>query len=111
MTARAMYYPDFNIVIPHNPKAIHAIVRRLNRLMDMGLDLSDLRQSSRELEDKLTALAGRNAEFRHYITELEQSFTGEPYDEPIEGPVEDFVRDAEEFLRRQRENGPEGNSL
>ena len=51
-----------------------------------------------------------NAEFRHYITELEQSFTGEPYDEPIEGPVEDFVRDAEEFLRRQRENGSNGGS-
>jgi proteasome assembly chaperone (PAC2) family protein len=104
MTGRCTYYPDFNISIPHNPKVIYALMRRLNRLIGMGLDMSDLDQASREMEAKLSGIVARNARLKRYVDELEKNFVEIPYAEPIEGAPEDFVDDVEEFLRQQRHN-------
>jgi proteasome assembly chaperone (PAC2) family protein len=101
LTGRCTYYPDFNISIPHNPKVIYALLRRLNRLIGMGLDLSDLDQASREMEARLNGIMARNARLKRYVEELEKNFVEVPYSEPIEGTAQDFVDDVEEFLRRQ----------
>ncbi|MCL4534694.1 MAG: PAC2 family protein [Bacteroidetes bacterium] len=105
LTGRSTYYPEFNISIPHNSKVIYALLRRLNRLIGLGLDLSDLDQAGRELQAKLDGIVARNLKLKRYVEELEKNFVEVRYHEPIEGEPEDFVRDAEEFLRRQRDNG------
>lgn len=102
LTARSIYYPEFNITVPNNPKAIHAIVRRLNHLIGLGLDLSDLDRANKELEDKLQFMVSQSPELRKHIEELERNYVEYRYKEPIDGAPEDFVKDAEEFLRRQR---------
>jgi proteasome assembly chaperone (PAC2) family protein len=103
MTARASYYPEFNIVIPRNPRAIKALVIRLNSLLHLNLDISDLEQEGKELEAKLDFMASHNPEFRNYIEELEKEFAEVKYEEPLDITANEAVQIAEEFLKEKRE--------
>jgi len=104
ITARATYYPEFNIVIPHNPKTIRTIMRRLNHLLSLNLDLSDLEKQAEEFEAKLSFMASQNPKFRAYVEELEKDFTEVEYEEPLEISPDEAVRLAEEFLKEKRED-------
>ena len=101
--ARATYYPEFNIVIPHNPKATRAVVRRLNSLLYLDLDLADLDGQAEEFEAKLGFMASHNPEFRAYVEELERDFIEAVYEEPLDISANEGVRIAEEFLKGKKE--------
>jgi len=104
ITARATYYPEFNIVIPHNPKTIRAVVRRLNHMLRLNLDVSDLDKQAEEFEVKLSFMASQNPRFQAYVEELEKDFTEVRYEEPLEMSADEAVWLAEEFLKRKRED-------
>jgi predicted ATP-grasp superfamily ATP-dependent carboligase len=104
ITARATYYPEFNIVISHNPKTIRAVVRRLNHLLHLNLDVSDLNRESEEFEAKISFMASQNPRFQAYVEELEKNFTEVGYEEPLEMSPDEAVRLAEEFLKGKRED-------
>jgi len=104
LTARASYYPEFNIIISWNPKAIRAVVRRLNGLLRLNLDASDLDAQAEEFEAKLGAMATHNPEFRTYIEKLENEYIEVKYEEPLEISADEAVRIAEEILKKRREN-------
>ncbi len=101
--ARSTYYPEFNVVIPRNPKAIKAIVLRLNSLLRLNLDISDLDQEADELEVKLNFMASHNQEFRAYIEELEKEYTEVKYETPLDITANEAVQLAEEFLKETRD--------
>lgn len=101
--ARATYYPEFNIVIPRNPKAIKAVVLRLNDLFHLNLDMSDLDQEADELEVKLNFMASHNQEFQAYIEELEKDYVEVKYEAPLDITANEAVQLAEEFLKETRE--------
>ncbi len=101
--ARATYYPEYNVVIPRNPKAIWAIVARLNSLLRLNLDLADLEQEGRELEAKLNFMVGHNPEFQSYVGELEREYVELKYEEPLDISGTEAVELAEEYLRGQGE--------
>ena len=101
--SRVTYYPEFNIAIPHNPKAIRALVRRLAGLLSLELDISDLNKEIDELESKLGAMARRNAKFRAYVEELEKDFVEVKYEEPLDLSPDEAVRIAEELLKTKPE--------
>jgi proteasome assembly chaperone (PAC2) family protein len=103
LIARATYYPEYNIVIPRNPKAIKAIVLRLSGLLRLGLDLSDLDREAGEFEAKLDFMASHNPEFRAYIEELEKEYTEVKFEEPLDISAREAVQLAEELLKEQRE--------
>ncbi len=103
ITTRATYYPEFDIVIPHNPKAIRAVVRRLNHLLRLNLDISDLDKQAEEFEAKLSFMASQNPLFQTYVEELEKDFIEVKYEEPLEMSPDEAVRLAEEFLKGKRE--------
>ena len=103
ITARATYYPEFNIVIPRNPKSIRAVVRRLNSLLRLNLDFSDLDREAEEFEAKLGFMASHNPEFQAYIEELEKDFTEVKYEEPLDISANEAVQIAEELLKEKRE--------
>jgi len=102
ITARATYYPEFNIVIPRNPKAIRAVIRRLNSLLRLSLDFSDLDREAEEFEAKLDFMASHNPEFRTYLEELEKEFVEVKYEEPLDISANEAVQIAEEFLKEKR---------
>lgn len=105
---RAVYYPEFGIVIAYNPSVILALLRRLCGLLNLELDLSDLEAASRELAERLNSLVAQSSKLREYVEELERNFVELRYEPPITGAPEEIIRDAEEFLRRrQRGETPE----
>jgi len=103
-TARATYYPEFNIVIPHNPKSIRAVIRRLNSLLRLNLDISDLDKEAEEFEAKLGFMASHNPEFQAYVEELEKDFVEVKYEEPLDISANEAVQIAEEFLKGKKED-------
>jgi proteasome assembly chaperone (PAC2) family protein len=103
ITARATYYPEFNIVIPRNPKAIRAIILRLNSLLQLNLDITDLDQEADELEVKLNFMASHNPEFQAYIEELEKEYVEVKYEAPLDITANEAIHLAEEFLKESRE--------
>jgi proteasome assembly chaperone (PAC2) family protein len=103
LTARATYYPEFSIVISHNPKTIRAIVRRLDGLLQLNLDVSDLDQDVAEFEKRLGAIASRSADFRSYLENLEKDYVEVKYEEPLELSGDEAVRIAEDLLRGRSE--------
>lgn len=102
MTTRATYYPEFNIVIPRNPKAIRALLKRLNTLLHLNLDFSDLDKDAEEFEEKLGFMASHNPEFRTYLEELEKDFVEAKYEEPLDISASEAIRIAEEILKEMR---------
>jgi proteasome assembly chaperone (PAC2) family protein len=104
ITTRATYYPEFNIIIPHNPKSIKAVVSRLNSLLSLNLDLSDLDHEAEEFEAKLNFMASHNPEFQTYIEELEKDFVEVKYEEPLDISANEAVEIAEEFLKEKRDD-------
>ncbi|TFH35983.1 MAG: hypothetical protein E4G93_02845, partial [Dehalococcoidia bacterium] len=74
--SRVTYYPEFNMVIAHNPKSIRALVRRLNRLLGLRLDLSDLDKETKDFEARIGYMALQNREFRSYVEALEKEYPG-----------------------------------
>jgi len=104
VTVAVNYYPEFNVIISRNPKAIRAAVRRLNDLLHLNLDVSDLDREVEELEAKLGFMASHNPEFRAYIEQLEKDFIEVKYEEPLDISANEAVHIAEEFLRENKEN-------
>jgi len=102
--ARATYYPEFNIVIPRDPRAIRAVVRRLKGLFRLSLDISDLDVQAGEFEEKLGFMASHDPEFRTYIEKLEKDYVEVKYQEPLEISPDEAVRLAEELLKRRQED-------
>jgi len=99
MHTRATYYPEFNIVIQHNPKAIRALLKRLNHLLQLNLDISDIDREAADLETKLESISSQNSEFRAYVEKLEEEYIDVKYEEPLEISPDEAVNIAEELLR------------
>lgn len=108
LNGRAVYYPEFGIIIAYNPMVILALLKRLRGLLGLELDLSDLEAASHELVERLNSLESQSTKLREYVEELERNFVELRYESPIAGAPEEIIRDAEEFLRRrQRGDKPE----
>ncbi len=102
--ARATYYPEFNILIPRNPKSIRAVVRRLNSLLRLNLDISDLDREADGFEAKLEFMTSHNPELLAYVKELEKDFIEVKYEAPLDISADEAIRIAEEFLKEKNEN-------
>ena len=102
-SARATYYPEYNIVIPHNPKSIKAVLVRLNNLMRLNLSFTELDSEAREFEGKLEFMRGQSPRFHAYVEELEKNYIEMPYEEPLEMSSDEAIKFAEDFLKKNKE--------
>ncbi|MGE3073359.1 MAG: PAC2 family protein [Dehalococcoidia bacterium] len=94
------------ITTSQNPLATAALLRRLESIVGMEWDLSELDSAGERFVDEVnTALSG-NPEVQEYVGQLEQAMDAgiqsEPQPELPRG--EDLVLDVEEFLRGQRDD-------
>lgn len=109
LTARSTYYPEFNIILAENAKAIRAILRRLRRLLGINLDLSQIDRASRDLESKLNFMTSQNHRLRSYVAELEKNYVELVYEEPLDITGNEAVEIAQELLRKEK--GDEGEDI
>ena len=118
-----------------NIKVTSALLTYLNAFFSFGLDLSDIQADAVRFEEQITALVARDPEASAYVHKLEEQVAGltdeddedEDEDENDDGdavvnpdkivstgplPSADvLIRDVEELLRKQRENGNDEQEL
>ena len=105
LTARAPFYPEFNLAIEYSPRSIKAVLARLNDLMHLGLNFGELDDGIKENQNKLDSFRQQNAQFNTYIEELEKAYSETPY-ETLDISANEAVRLAEEFLRKNKDQRP-----
>ncbi len=94
-----------------NVKVCYGMLRKLGALLDVAIDLEELRGAAHALELRVERLLEDNAELREYVRQLDagQEPTVEP--EPVDATPgempspEAVVRELEEFLRQQQRRG------
>jgi proteasome assembly chaperone (PAC2) family protein len=103
--------------VPHylsntpNPKAMHALVRRVLGLLDYPLDLHDVERAVREFEAKVAEVIANNPAVASYVRQLEEREADDEEEPPprreSDLPSGDqLVRELEQFLRQQRHDRP-----
>ena len=88
-----------------NPSAALGLLRALERLLDVRLDVGGLPEAAAAFVEQVDQALAANDELRAYLVELEQRLDaddgGEPRELPSPGEV---IGDLEEFLREQRKD-------
>ncbi|MBN1856458.1 MAG: PAC2 family protein [Dehalococcoidia bacterium] len=97
--ARVTYYPEFNVVIARNPRAIRALVRRLVNLLSLNIDFDELDREVQEFERRITYMALQNHEFQAYIEAMEKEYSESETPDSSRAQAEDAIQAVEELLR------------
>ncbi|MHB1133745.1 MAG: PAC2 family protein [Chloroflexota bacterium] len=92
-----------------NPKVCHALLSRLCALLELPLNLDDLRAAGDYLDRTLDRLLGQNEALRHYVRRLEEQSTSGEAAGAGDGETERIIRDVEAFLRGEQRHPEEGN--
>ncbi len=88
-----------------NPPAMLAIIQRLQPMLGLDLDLSELESSSVRWRSEVDAAVAANDEISSYVSRLEEGYDSGLSEDPTESELpraEEVVLDIEEFLRQQR---------
>jgi proteasome assembly chaperone (PAC2) family protein len=94
-----------------NPKASHALLSTLGGLVDLHLDLAPLVEQVQAFEQQVSEAVAANPDVAAHISELEQRLDAAVVEGAGEAEVGELpgsdliIKDLEEFLRRQREDG------
>jgi proteasome assembly chaperone (PAC2) family protein len=98
--------------VPHyiaatpNPKAALALVRKLEGLVGVAVDASELEHAAGDYERQVNVAVQSDPDVQAFVERLEQAAGSDPDDEPGQLPSgETIARDLQRFLR-QRGDGP-----
>src|ERR1700722_16744371 len=98
--------------VPHyiaaapNPKAALALVRKLEGLVGVAVDASELETAAADYERQVNVAVQSDPDVQAFVERLEQAAGSDPDDEPGQLPSgETIARDLQRFLR-QRGDGP-----
>jgi proteasome assembly chaperone (PAC2) family protein len=101
--------------VPHyiaatpNPKAALALVRKLEGLVGVAVDGSDLEDASSDYDRQVNVAVQSDPDVQAFVERLEQAASDEARDEP--GPLpsgETIARDLQRFLRQRGDEGSSG---
>ena len=96
--------------VPHyinaaaNPKAVAALLERLDVLFDLNLDLIELQDAGARFEREVSEAVAADTEAAAYVRQLEEQADAEAVQQerPSLPSGDTIVRELEEFLRRRR---------
>jgi len=100
--------------VAENPKVAATLLHTIDDLLALRLDLEDLDQAVRRFETQVDAIVAQSPEAAAYVRELEtradaaeETETGD--DETELPPSGALIKDLEEFLKRRRAQGGNGD--
>ncbi|MBM3219048.1 MAG: PAC2 family protein [Candidatus Rokubacteria bacterium] len=96
-----------------NPAAIHALVSYVARLLHLTPDLSRFTDAIQEFRAQCDRAVAKDKATREHVRQLEQQYDAESGEERQELPAgeldsDKLMQELQDFLRKQREGGPEG---
>ena len=98
--------------VPHyvaaapNPKAALALVRKLESLVGVSVDASDLESAAEDYERQVSLAVQSDPDVQAFVERLEKTAESEEAMSPEDLPSGDLI--AREFQRFMRQRGPEG---
>jgi proteasome assembly chaperone (PAC2) family protein len=104
---------SFWVHVPHYannppcPKATHALLHRVEDVLDLPVPMMDLAEESAEWEERLRTAAEQDAELAEYVRELEER-VGDEGLTPLSG--DEIAQEFEKYLRRRGGSGPTAGS-
>jgi proteasome assembly chaperone (PAC2) family protein len=103
--------------VPHyiaaspNPKAALALVRKLEGLVGVAVDASDLEAASSDYDRQVNAAVQSDPDVQAFVERLEQAAEDEPSDSPTALPSgETIARDLQRFLRQRGTDDPQSRT-
>ncbi|MDO8689428.1 MAG: PAC2 family protein [Dehalococcoidia bacterium] len=90
-----------------NPRVCHALLRKLEVLLGLHLDLDAIREAAEGFDLQLDRAVAKNSDLREYVRRLEEAMESRQSTEEMPS-AESVVRDLEEYLRHRghkRNNG------
>jgi proteasome assembly chaperone (PAC2) family protein len=98
-----------------NPAAIQALLASVARLLHLTLDMSKFAEAIQEFRTQCDREVARNRATREHVQQLEQQYDATASEEgqaPAIGELDSdkLMQELQDFLRGQREGGPEGGS-
>ncbi|MBV9424845.1 MAG: PAC2 family protein [Solirubrobacterales bacterium] len=104
--------------VPHyiaaspNPKAALALVRKLEGLVGVAVDASELETAASDYERQVSLAVQSDPDVQAFVERLEQAAGDEPDDQPGSLPSgESIARDLQRFLRQRGNDDPPGPSI
>ncbi|MEX2226248.1 MAG: PAC2 family protein [Dehalococcoidia bacterium] len=90
-----------------NPKTALGLLESIDDLLELNINLNELKAVAEEFERQVSMAVHDNAEIQERIQSLEQAFDASPTQQPPPQfpPTGALIDDLEQFLRRQREEG------
>ena len=86
-----------------NPKVSYALLTKLRSLVDLDVDLEELRLSGEAFDEEVSEAIAKQSDVSSYVSRLEKRYDA---DHEVSGDIpnpDDMVRELEEFLRSQRQ--------
>jgi hypothetical protein len=96
----------FYVRVETNPLVCLALVKKLIEMLEIEINLTDLIKAGEYLQDTLKRLLADSEELQLYIKQLEEQYEiqGTAPREPSPG-ADKIIREVENFLHRQRQQG------
>jgi proteasome assembly chaperone (PAC2) family protein len=115
---RGLQHVGFMGQAPHylqdseNPAAIQSLVSYTARLLNLSPDMSSFDEAIQEFRTQCDQAVARDRSTREHVRKLEQEYDAEAAEErqPLPGGEVDsdkLMQELQEFLRKQREGGPQ----
>lgn len=99
-------HAPFYVRVETNPMVCLVLGKKLTELLDIEVDLEEIRTAGEYLQDMLNRLLADSNDLRLYVQKLEEQYEleGTVPREPLEG-ADKIIREVEDFLRNQRRGG------
>ena len=90
-----------------NPKISHALLAKLRSLVEVDVDLEELRLAGEAFESEVTKAISNDVDVSSYVQRLEERYdAANPLTDEIPSP-DAMVQELEEYLKRSQRQGPD----
>jgi proteasome assembly chaperone (PAC2) family protein len=90
------------LYLQKSPRVYYALLKRIVKMLEIDLDLEDLKKASEDFEEQIERIINKNSEFRDYIKGLEEEYNGEGRHGKTLEEAEKVIR-MEDFLKKGKE--------
>lgn len=92
--------------VPHyiqvpNARVCYAMLGKLARMLDIAVDLGDLRKAAEYLDDQVTRALEQKTQLGEYVKKLEDQY-GKEGGQAGELAAQDIIKEVEDFLRKEK---------
>jgi len=91
------------LYLQKSPRVYHAILKRLIKMLNINIDLINLEEASKELDEQIKKAIDNNPELHNFIAQLEEDFRGEEEGNKMPEDIAQNVIRMKDFQKKEEE--------